>query len=109
MGVRRQARQERSWPAIHWKTPSLFIAIITLVAVTGAVLSDAPRWPFKAVPSNSQSSNAIPFGLAPSPDAAPSPTAISAPPSGRWMLQDNAISASLVDISCADARHCVAV
>jgi len=109
MGVRRQAGQERSWPAIHWQTPSLFIAIITLVAVTGAVLADAPRWPFKAAPSNSQSSNAIPFGPGPSPDATPWPATASSPPPGRWMMQNTAVSAMLVDISCVDASHCIAV
>jgi len=108
VGVRR-AGQDRSRQAIRWQTPSLFVAIVTLVAVTGAVLSDAPRWPFKAVPLSPQQTDVMPFDPASSPDATPSPTAISAPPSGRWMLQDSAITASLVDISCADASHCVAV
>src|SRR5947208_13659590 len=100
MGIRRQAGQERSWPAIHWQTPSLVIAIITLVTVTGAVLSDAPRWPFKAVPSNSQSSNAITFGPRP-PDATPWPATASSPPPGRWMMQKSAVSAMHVDSSHA--------
>src|SRR5256885_6549899 len=94
---------------IAGQVPSLYVAIVTLVAVTGAVLSDAPRWPFKAVPLSPQQTDVMPFDPASSPDATPSPTAISAPPSGRWMLQDSAITASLVDISCADASHCVAV
>src|SRR5438876_11976375 len=108
MGVRRQARQERSWPAIHWQTPSLFIAIVTLVAVTGAVLSDAPRWPFKAVPSEPEPATVVPFDPQLSPDATPLPGATSSLPAGRWMVQNTAVSAVLVDISCADGSHCIA-
>src|SRR5947208_639113 len=63
MGIRRQAGQERSWPAIHWQTPSLVIAIITLVAVTGAVLSDAPRWPFKRGPDLDHLNPAQPYAV----------------------------------------------
>ena len=109
MGVRRQPGQGRSWPAIDWQTPSLFIAIVTLVAVTGAVLSDAPRWPFKAMPSEPQAATVVPFDPELSPDATPLPGAASSPPAGRWMVQNTAVSAVLVDISCADGSHCIAV
>src|SRR5207248_10527245 len=60
---------------IPWKLPSLYIAIVTLVAVTGAVLSDAPRWPFKPAPLSPQETDVLPFDLMPSPDATASPTA----------------------------------
>ena len=124
MGVRRRTNGDKFPPPLRgrvrvggsptslpiaWKLPSLYVAIVTLVAVTSAVLSDAPRWPFKPAPLSPQQTDVMPFDPAPSADATPSPTATSAPPSGRWMLQDNAISASLVGVSCADASHCVAV
>src|SRR2546421_120642 len=108
MGVRRRTTGDKFPPPLRgrvrvggspnslpiaWQVPSLYIAIVTLVAVTGAVLTDAPRWPFKPAPLSSQQTDALPFDSAPSPDARPSPTATSSPPSGRWMLQANAISA----------------
>ena len=77
MGAPRQLGQDRRWPAIRWQTPSLFIAIVTLVAVTGAVLSDAPRWPFKAVPSEPEPATVVPFDPELSPDATPLPGATS--------------------------------
>jgi len=108
MGVRR-AGQDRSLPGIRWQSPSLYVAIVTLVAVTGAVLSDAPRWPFKAVPSTPQPSNVVPFDPATSPDATPSPIATASQPLGRWLIQNTGVSASLGEISCANGSHCIAV
>src|SRR5207249_5766693 len=101
--------RDRSWAAIRWQTASVFISIATLGAVTGAVLSDAPRWPFKAVPSEPQPATVVPFGPELSPDATPLPRPMSSPPTGRWMVQNTAVSAVLVDISCADGSHCIAV
>ena len=85
---------------IRWKVPSLFVAIVTLVVVTATVLADTPPRSANPLPSNPLPSDILPVDP---------PTPASSPPPGRWVIQNGAIGASLVDISCADASHCVAV
>src|SRR2546426_11124803 len=99
MGAPRHRGQGRSWPAIRWQTPSLVVALVTLVVVTATVLADTPP----------RSANPLPSNTLPSPDATATPIPVSTPPPGRWVIQNSAIAASLVDISCGDASHCVAV
>src|SRR6266550_1929388 len=107
MGIRRRPGQGRSrrgggWTASGWLPSALVVAIVVLMAVTGAVLSDAQPQSLKPQPST---------GASPAPPtraSAAAPTHASAPP-GRWTIQKSGASARLDDVSCADADHCVAV
>ena len=99
MGSRRRPGQGRSrrgggWRASGWLLPGLVVAIVALMAVTGAVLSDAQPRSLNPQPTT---------GASPAP-----PTHASAPPGG-WTVQKSDASARLDDVSCSDADHCVAV
>src|SRR5207247_10104086 len=76
------------------------VAILPLVLVTAAVLAATPPRSAHPLPSNPPPSDIL---------SVDPPTPASSPPPGRWLIQNGAIGASLVDISCADASHCVAV
>src|SRR2546425_2022731 len=103
MGVRRRRVRvggSRTSRLIRWKVPSLFVAIVTLVVVTATALADTPPRSANPLPSNPLPSDLLPVDP---------PTPASTPLPGRWVIQTGAIAASPVDISCADASHCMAV